>query len=528
MRRALSSIYGFIVVYLLVLASFQVMTSAVSSQAAVVDAYQESQELGQSRSLEHLTLSASGKNVSMTNDGLIPSVVSYLLLRNASGSTVVPVGRSLEIGSSLSEVARGSSSVSAVTSLGNVFTLDVAPSSQSSWKSWQGVGGPEVDMQLFQNPSDPTRFFATVGPWVYAFSSSSGELLWSFDGGTGEATDVLPLSNGYVYASMGYSGSSRVATLYELSSAGSVVNTYSMRLLRLYTAVQIQYPNGGLPPFPVGSEPVQRGADSTYVAYDGWFFSSSGITSVSYPGDTLNLAATDGSDFYVYSAEGDPGEFGCSTPRGDEVVFQDYAGTSGISLQPWFVDLYPNVCNLYPLSLVSASADSGVLAALFADDYNSQTNYYGGPYPGTNPYLFVLSNTGQTLYSGKTDHPGYSSIATDGTNVYLSLPGTQQVEKMAIATGTTSLFGVGVPADELLWDYGSLFVVSNSQVNVYGPSMSLEAALPFGPLSFYSLSNSKPLEAALTSPSFLVLNSTAYVALLRNATGFGELEIGKY
>jgi hypothetical protein len=527
LKRGLSSIYGFIVVYLLVIASLQVISSSVSSQAAAANAYQESQELGQSRSLEHLTLAISGRNVTMTNDGLVPSVVSYLLLANSSKSTLVPVGRSLAIGSSLSLGARGASTISAVTSLGGVFTVRGSPSSsQSSWKGWEGVGGPDVDMQLFQNPSDTSRFFASEGPWVYAFSSS-GSLLWSFDGGPGEVTDVLPLSNGYVYASLGYYGSTRTATLYELSSAGAVVNTYSVRLLRLYTTVDVQYP-APLPPFPVGSEPVQRAADSTYVVYDGWFYSSSGASSVSYPGDAYNLAASDSSNFYVYTVLTDTGEYGCGYPRGNIIDFEGYsAGSSGVS-QQWQTYVYTSACNLYPNSLISASTNSGVVAALFADDYNSQPNYYGGPYGGTNPFLAVLSSSGSTLYSGRLDRAGYSSVATDGTNVYLSIPGTQQVEKIVIATGTTSIFNIGIPAQDVLWAYNSLFAISGSQVNVYDSSLDLKQTVAFAPYSFYSLSNSQSYEPALTSPSFLVLNSTSYAALVRNGSGFGDLQIGKY
>jgi len=52
--------------------------------------------------------------------------------------------------------------------------------------------------------------------------------------------------------------------------------------------------------------------------------------------------------------------------------------------------------------------------------------------------------------------------------------------------------------------------------------------MDFSPQSFYSLSNSKPLEPQMMQPSFLVLNSTSYVALLRNSTGYGSLVLGRY
>ncbi len=56
--------------------------------------------------------------------------------------------------------------------------------------------------------------------------------------------------------------------------------------------------------------------------------------------------------------------------------------------------------------------------------------------------------------------------------------------------------------------------------------MTLEKSIDFSPLAFYSLTNSKPLEEQMVQPSFLVLNSTSYLALLRNSTGYGSLVLG--
>ena len=98
----------------------------------------------------------------------------------------------------------------------------------------------------------------------------------------------------------------------------------------------------------------------------------------------------------------------------------------------------------------------------------------------------------------------------------------------ATGAGGGTFYDVGIPASYLLWEDGYLFAVSSDQVNVYTQSMSLVRSLDFAPYSFYSLSNSKPLEPQMAQPSFLVLNSTSYLALLRNSTGFGTLVEGSY
>ncbi len=69
------------------------------------------------------------------------------------------------------------------------------------------------------------------------------------------------------------------------------------------------------------------------------------------------------------------------------------------------------------------------MASLFSDTYWTQPNYYGGPYEGSNPFLAVLSSSsGAVLRGGILDSNGYTSVATDGTDVYLSIPSSDEVE----------------------------------------------------------------------------------------------------
>jgi hypothetical protein len=537
-RSGLSSVYGFIMMYLLVIASLQAVSTALSSSEKADAAAQQAGQVGQMRSLERLEVGLlRGGNVTITNDGLIPSQLSYLLLQNSSVSRELPVQDSVAVGASV-VVNAGStnsfpSSVAVVTSLGNVFAS--SPSSASSsggaWRTLEAsVGGPDVDSQLYQNPSDPSRFYVSEGPSAFAYSTLTGGQIWSFDAGQGEVTDVLPLADGSAYISDGYYGDQFTSNLFGLTPSGTSVSTYTMRLLRLYTTVEVQFANNGQPPYPVGSQPVQKAADALYAYYDGWFFSSSGPSQTTVPADTYNLDGSDAGQFYLFTASANPGGFGCTDPRGNVVTIFAYSANSTGVENPWSTPVFLNVCNLYPDYLVASSAGSGVVASLFSETYWSQPNYYGGPYEGSNPFLAVLSSsTGAILRSGDLDSNGYTSLATDGADVYLSIPSSDEVEVLsATGSGGGTFYHIGIPASTLVWADGSLVAISASQVNVYDSSMTLEKAIDFSPLSIYSLSNSKPLEAQLVQPSFLVLNSTSYLALLRNSTGYGSLVVGAY
>jgi len=537
-RAGLSSVYGFIMIYLLVIASLQAVSSALSASQNADAAAQRAGQVAQMRSLERLSVGLSRVgNVTVSNDGLIPSKLSYLLLQNSTVSEERPLQDLLAVGASavIEAGPRNStfpSSVAVVTSLGNVFSSSPSNGASigGSTTLQAGLGGPGVDMQVYQNPGDSTRFFVSEGPSAYAYSALTGAPLWSFDAGQGEVTDVLPLLDGSAYVSDGYFNDQLTSNLFGLASSGTLTSTYSMRLLRLYTTVEVQFPDNDQPPYPVGSQPVQKAIDGLYAYYDGWFLSSNGPTSTTVPSDTYNLASSDATQFYLYSESINPGGFLCSNPGGNGVTFYAYsAGPQGVA-NAWATPVYFNFCNLYPNDLLASSAGSGVVAALFSNTYWSQPNYFGGPYDGSNPFLAVLSSSsGALLRSGMLDSNGYTSLATDGTDVYLSIPSSDEVEVVSTTgTGAGTFYDVGIPASTLVWADGSLFAISASQVNVYTPSMTLEKAINFSPLTLYSLTNSKPLEQQLAQPSFLMLNSTSYLALLRNSTGFGDLVLGTY
>ena len=520
-------------IYLMAIASLQAISLSFSSGANAQEAAQQAAQVEQMRSLEHLQVSLSqGGNVTIVNDGLMTSVASLLLVQATTGTRTVPLKDTIAAGAKVVVDAGQASSVVVVTSLGDVF-----PSQSSASQPGEGaktlqapIGGPGVDAQLYQNPSDSTRFFVAEGPTALAFSTQTGAEQWSFDAGQGEVTDVSPLADGTVYVSDGYYGDQFTSNLFRLGTSGASLETYSMRLLRLWTTVEVQFPNGGLPPWPFGSQPVQKGADSLYAFYDGWFLSSGGPSSTSVPSDSFNLASSDASQFYLYTTSANPGGFGCTDPRGNEISIYAYSATSHGVVNTWTTPVFLNVCNLYPNDLVASSAGSGLLVFLFSEVYWTQPNYYGGPYQGSNPFLAVLSSSsGNVLRSGSLDSNGYASVATDGTSIFLSIPSSDQVEVLnASASGAGAFYNVGMPATSLVFTDGSLFAISSSKVEVYSPSMTLEKTLDFSPDTLYSLSNSKQLEPQMVQPSFLVLNSTSYAALLRNSNGYGSLVIGHY
>lgn len=526
-------------IYLLVIASLQALSMTISSNATAESAAQHAGQVNQMRSLEHLRVTLSrGGNVTISNDGLILSVLAVLLTQNSTISRQLSMGQqSLPVGSTMTLSAKPAgafpSTVAVVTSLGNVFASSPASPSSSggNWKTLQTSANlPAIDEQIFQNPADPSRFFLSAGSSVSAYSTARGTQLWSFDAGQGLVTDVIPLSDGTAYVSNGYYGNQFSSSLFRLTSSGTSVWEYTVRLFRLYNALESQFPDGDVPPTPVGSQPVEKGVDSLFAYYDGWFFSTAGPSRTALPPDSVSLATSDGNQFYLFTTAASPG-FRCSQPNGNSLTFFAYsADSSGVQNQWISPTIFTNSCDYYPNELISSTAASGLVASIFSQTYWAQSTYLGGPYQGANPFLVVLSSsTGSTLRTGTLDSNGYSSLATDGARIYLSIPSLQEIEVLsASGSGGGTFYRIGISATKLIWSGSSLFAISKSHVKVFDASMNLKKSIDFTPQTFYSFANSKQLETQMVQPSFLVLNSTSYVALLRNSTGYGNLVLGTY
>ncbi len=122
--RGISSIYGFIMIFLLSMASIQTWSSAVGSLTELQGASDQSHQLEQMQGLEHLSLSLSDGNLTIANDGQVPSNLDYLRLVGQNDSKTIALEGELAVGGSMKVPVEGSGqSVEVVTSLGNVFVL---------------------------------------------------------------------------------------------------------------------------------------------------------------------------------------------------------------------------------------------------------------------------------------------------------------------------------------------------------------------------------------------------------------------
>ncbi|MDA4113906.1 MAG: hypothetical protein OK474_07655 [Thaumarchaeota archaeon] len=511
-RKGISSVYGFIMIFLLSMASIQTWSSAVGSMENIQGASDQSHQIQQLQGIEHLSLAYSDENLTIVNDGQVPATVEFLRLVGPNSSSTIALGAPIAVGASLNRSIPSGDSIEAVTSLGNVFVLSASSDPPgSAWSGPTGTAGSQ-SAQLFENAYDPSIIYLSSGMEVHAFSLS-GHTLWSFDAGAGVVTDVMPISAGDVYVSVGYVGTSGAAVLYELDSGGHLIATYTG---------QTSSPSG------LFSPTESMGDDSGYALYGGRFYSPEGPVG-SASSDTLLLAATDSSHFYLYSTRGQVYQDGTCEGGGNEMNVWSYAlgpGSAGRASTNWEAYIYLGACNIYPQQLIGASTGGDVVTLLFADP--AFTDPVGGSYRGENPFLVVLSTTGQTVYERVMPSNGYSAVATDGSNVYLALPGSNELQVVSISTQTIATYDLGFPASGLIWRYGHLFAISGDEVKVYDSSMRLNRTIEFSPLTLTSFSNSFALAAIMQAPSFLVINGTSYAALTEDSEGYSHLVVANY
>lgn len=515
-RRGISSIYGFVMIFLLSMASIQTWSYAVSSESNLEGASLQDHQIQEAQSQERLTLAESRGNLTISNSGQVSSLVEYMRLIAGNSSTTRVLDVQLAAGASVVVPVPSSGVIQIVTSLGNVFSF--APET-----NFDPLGLPDSpayagqsNTQLYQSPFDPTVFFLGDGSHVYEFADS-GALDWSFDAGLGYVTDVLPLSNGDVYVSVGYGSTSNVGNLFEIDPSGNLMTSYSTRVFQTTDG------SSG-----IGSEPVVKGEDSSYVLYDGWFYSESGPFT-SLVSDAYPLAGTNGTSFYFYKITPTPYTDGTCQDPASEFLLRSYSigpAFAGGVRQNWQSYDYFDTCNRFPQQLIGSSVNAGLVVTLFSSPPYAATS--GETYPAENPYLYAISQDGVTLYGGQTPEAGYTSVATNGTSIYLALPATQQVQVYSLTKHSYATFNVGMPASELLFEHGTLLAIAPTGVEVFGPGMNLEKTIDFAPFSLASFSDSFLEEPALQSPSLCLVNATTYAALLVNSTGSPHLVMGTY
>jgi len=121
-REGLSSVYGFIVLFTLLMAGIGAALTIMDSQASVWNAQDRARQIQASQQTEHLALSINGTSLTIQNVGLIPSQIAYLYQRSETSSADERIDTSLQEGSNLTiPLASGMSTFAVVTSLGNVF-----------------------------------------------------------------------------------------------------------------------------------------------------------------------------------------------------------------------------------------------------------------------------------------------------------------------------------------------------------------------------------------------------------------------
>jgi len=513
--KGISSVYGFILIFLLSMASIQTWSSAVGAMESIQAASDQGHELQQLQGIERLSLSLSNGSLTISNDGQVPSTVEFARLLGANSSRTLALDLPVPVGDSVVEHVPPGYGVEVVTSLGNVFVAGPAAGPPGSIWSAPSAAGAARSEQLFQNPYDPSSFYLGSGPWVYAFSSS-GVPEWSFDAGAGVVTDVMPISSGPVYVSVGYAAPSNAGELFELDPSGRVMASFSVRVL--------DTPDSSSS---LDTLAVAKGETAGYVYYDGWFYSTDG-NFTSLPVSGTQLAGTDPSSFYLYTWLGGS-SYGNCQPWGNEMVLESFApgaGYPGGLRLSWTAFAYVGPCTRYDPQLLGASTGGGVLATLFAAPYYSDSYLQG--LPGHDPYIAVISASGQVLYDHEAPSNGYTAVATDGSRVFLAMPELDQVQVLSLSSQTVATYDIGIPASALVCDHGLLFAVSPSEVKVYDGAMNLVRTIDLAPLALASYTNAFPFEPALQAPSFLVLNGTSYAALAENATGFTSLAIGRY
>lgn len=121
MRRGLSSVYGFIAIYLLTIAALEASSSTIGSLVSIQASHESADQLDSLQKIEHLTLKLSNGTLAVTNDGLVPSTVRYIHLTLSSTSSDLSINQKLSVGRTLQLSTQPASAISVITSLGNVF-----------------------------------------------------------------------------------------------------------------------------------------------------------------------------------------------------------------------------------------------------------------------------------------------------------------------------------------------------------------------------------------------------------------------
>ena len=172
-RGGLSSVYGFIVLFALLMAGIGAALTIMNSQASVWNAQDRARQIQASQQTEHLALSLNGTSLTISNIGLIPSQIAYLYQRGGTSSADERIGASLQEGSNLTvPLASGMSTFAVITSLGNVFWAYNATQSHP-------ITVPITFDASGLDPSFSTATILTVDGASYTYSDMPKTFQWA-------------------------------------------------------------------------------------------------------------------------------------------------------------------------------------------------------------------------------------------------------------------------------------------------------------------------------------------------------------
>ncbi|HXW37866.1 MAG TPA: hypothetical protein VEJ36_08210 [Nitrososphaerales archaeon] len=133
MRAGLSAVYGFVVIYLLIMAGLSALSNVAGSQDTLQQSLQRAEQIESSKSSEALLVDYVNQSLSVMNPGGLVSNIDYILLLNGTDVTASPVSYQLEPGGNLStRVPGGETEVGIVTSSGNAFWSRPSPGIEAS------------------------------------------------------------------------------------------------------------------------------------------------------------------------------------------------------------------------------------------------------------------------------------------------------------------------------------------------------------------------------------------------------------
>jgi hypothetical protein len=280
-RKGLSAVYGFIVIFTLLMAGIGAALTIMDSQASVWSAQDRARQIQASQQAERLALSLNGSSLTIRNVGLAPSQVLYLYQKGVTTSTDRRLGASLQEGSNLTTtVARGMLSFAVITSLGNVFWV---------YNSTQTQLRPSTVSITFDASGLDTSFGSatvlSVDGSPYAYSSLPKTFEWP-----PSSRHNYSYTQGFATGSgsrIGWSSARGLSTTF----AGTVIASQPGIIVSTYTQQHLLTVTGGTAVQFVGSP-----------SNDGWY--DTGSTGQFRSGYVWNTSAGSRQNLYTYSLDG--------------------------------------------------------------------------------------------------------------------------------------------------------------------------------------------------------------------------------